>query len=101
MLWATATLGAEVLYDTAHGLFTEWTGVPPGTEHMHTRTNQIAEGLTVLDGAPARDEIERRIAEVAAGRFRRPVSVLGIDGAYVPTRPDCTGGTVPAAAALA
>jgi hypothetical protein len=31
----------------------------------------------------------RRIAEVAAGRFRRPVLVLGIDGAFVPTRPDC------------
>jgi hypothetical protein len=37
--------------------------------------------------APSREEIERRIEERAAGRFRRPVLVLGIDGAYVPTRP--------------
>ena len=55
---------------------------------MHTVTNQVAEGLTVLDVAPSRQEIERRIASVAAGRFRRPVLVLGIDGAYVPTRPE-------------
>jgi len=41
----------------------------------------VAEGLTVLDVMPSRDEIERRIAEVAAGRWRRPVLVLGIDGA--------------------
>jgi hypothetical protein len=37
---------------------------------------------------PSRQEIARRIASVSPGRFRRPVLVLGIDGAYVPTRPD-------------
>src|SRR6267143_4145884 len=62
---------------------------------MHTCTNHVAEGLTVLDVAPSRDEIERRIAEVAAGRFRRPVLVLGIDGAYVPTRPESARGRRP------
>jgi len=41
-----------------------------------------------LDVAPSRDEIERRIEEIAVGRCRRPVLVLGIDGAYVPTRPE-------------
>jgi len=55
---------------------------------MPTMTTQVAEGLTVLDVAPSRQEIERRIASVAPGRLRRPVLVLGIDGAYVPTRPD-------------
>jgi hypothetical protein len=63
---------------------------------MHTMANQVAEGLTVVDVAPPREEITRRVAAVAAGRWRRPVVVLGIDGAYVPTRPDsarqpCTG----------
>jgi hypothetical protein len=62
---------------------------------MHTFTNHVAEGLTVLDVAPSRDEIARRIAEVAAGRFRRPVVVLGIDGAYVPTRPESARGRRP------
>jgi len=85
---AVATLVTEVPYDEAHTLFRDLTGLGLGSERMHTLTNQVAEGLTALDVAPSRDEIARRIAEVAAGRFRRPVMVLGIDGAYVPTRPD-------------
>ena len=39
--------------------------------------------------------IERRIAAVAAESFRRPVVVLGIDGAYAPTRPDSARGRRP------
>jgi hypothetical protein len=81
-------LVTEVPYDTAQALFYDLTGVPFGSERMHTVTNQVAEALTVVDVAPSREEITRRVAAVAAGRFRRPVLVLGIDGAYVPTRPD-------------
>src|SRR5262249_49252112 len=65
-------------------------GVSVGSERMHTVTNHVAERLTVLEVAPARDEIARRITAVAADRWRRPVVVLGIDGAFVPTRPDST-----------
>ena len=92
---AAAKLVTEVPYDEAQRLFGDLTGVGVGSERMHTFTNHVAEGLTVLDVAPSRDEIERRIAEVAAGRFRRPVLVLGIDGAYVPTRPESARGRRP------
>jgi hypothetical protein len=92
---AAAKLVTEVPYDEAQRLFGDLTGVGVGSERMHTFTNQVAEGLTVLDVTPSRDEIERRIAEVAAGRFRRPVLVLGIDGAYVPTRPESARGRRP------
>src|SRR2546429_3232189 len=85
---AAAKMVIAIPYDEAQTLFGDLTGVGMGRERMHTLTNQVAEGLTVLDVAPSRDEIERRIAEVAAGRWRRPVVVLGIDGAYVPTRPE-------------
>jgi uncharacterized protein UPF0236 len=85
---AAAKLVTEVPYDEAHTLLSDLTGVGMGSERMHTLTNQVAEGLTVLDVAPSRQEIERRITSVSVGRFRRPVLVLGIDGAYVPTRPD-------------
>jgi hypothetical protein len=85
---AAANLVMEVPYDTAQALFRDLTGVPFGSERMHTVTNQVAEPLTVLDVAPSREEIKRRVAEVAVGRWRRPVVVLGIDGASVPTRPD-------------
>jgi uncharacterized protein UPF0236 len=88
MQQAAAQLVTEVPYDTAQALFRDLSGVPFGSERMHTLTNQVAAHLTVVDVAPSRPEIERRIAEVAAGHFRRPVMILGIDGAYVPTRPD-------------
>jgi hypothetical protein len=90
-----ATLVTEVPYDEAHTLFSDLTGVGMGSERMHTFTNQVAEGLTVLDVAPSREEIEQRIASVAAGSRRRPVWVLGMDGAYVPMRPDSARGRRP------
>ncbi|MEE8292052.1 MAG: ISKra4 family transposase [Candidatus Tectomicrobia bacterium] len=91
---AVTKLVTEVPYAEAQSLFGELTGVGVGSERMHTVTNRVAEGLSVLDVAPSRAEIERRIAEVATGR-RRPVVVLGVDGAYVPTRPDSARGRRP------
>jgi hypothetical protein len=85
---AAVTLVTEVPYDAAQTWFGALTGVGLGSERMHTVTNPIAEGLTVLDVVPPRNEIAQRIAAVSAGRYRRPVLVLGMDGAYVPTRPD-------------
>ena len=75
------SIADEADYDTAQALFHDLTGVPFGSERMHTVANQEAEGLTVLDVAPSREEIERRIASVSTGRLRRPVMVLGLDGA--------------------
>jgi hypothetical protein len=74
--------------DTAQSLLHALTGVPCGSERLHTVANRVAEGLTGVEVAPAREESERRIASVSPGRLRRPVLVLGIDGASVPTRPD-------------
>ena len=65
------------------------------SERMHAVTRQVAEGLRVVEVAPSREEIDRRVAQVAAGRFRRPVLVLGIDGAFVPTRPESARGRRP------
>jgi hypothetical protein len=92
---AAAKVVIEMPYAEAHTLFHDLTGVSMGSERMHTLTNQVAEGLTVLDVAPSREEIEQRIAQAAAGKWRRPVVVLGIDGAYVPTRPESARGRWP------
>jgi len=92
---ATADLVTELPYETASTMFGNLSGIAVSSERMHTLATQAAEGLTVLDVAPSREEIERRIAEVAQGRFRRPVLVLGIDGAYVPLRPDSARGRRP------
>jgi hypothetical protein len=85
---AAASMAAEVPYDTAHTLFSTLTGVGVGSERIHTFTQQATQGLTVLDVAPSREDIAQRIAQVATGRHRRPVLVLGIDGAFVATRPE-------------
>jgi hypothetical protein len=95
MQHAAAKLVTEVPYDTAQSLCDDLTGMHFGSERLHTVTNHVGAGLTVLDVAPSRQEIERRIASVSAGRFRRPVLVLGIDGAYVPTRPESARGRRP------
>jgi hypothetical protein len=78
---AAAELAIELPYETAATLFGRLSGLSVSSERLHTVTNQVAKGLTVLEVAPSREEIDRRVAQVAAGRFRRPVLVLGIDGA--------------------
>ena len=52
----------EMPYATAQTLFRDLTGVGMGSERMHTVTNQVAEGLTVLEVTLSREERERRIA---------------------------------------
>src|SRR5262245_15448524 len=92
---AAVDLATEVPYETASTLFGRLSGIPVSSERMHTFTHQVAEGLPVVEVAPSREEIERRVAQVAAGRWRRPVLVLGIDGAYVPSRPESARGRRP------
>jgi Uncharacterised protein family (UPF0236) len=92
---AAVDLATEVPYETASRLFGQLSGIAVSSERMHTFTCQAAEGLSVVEVTPSREEIARRVDEVAAGRFRRPVLVLGIDGAYVPSRPESARGRRP------
>jgi uncharacterized protein UPF0236 len=92
---AAAELAIELPYETAATLFGRLSGLSMSSERLHTVTNQVAQGLSVLEVAPSREEIDRLVAQVAAGRFRRPVLVLGIDGAYVPSRPESARGRRP------
>jgi Uncharacterised protein family (UPF0236) len=92
---AAVDLATEVPYETASRLFGQLSGITVSSERMHTFTHQVAEGLSVVEVAPSREKIERRVEQVAAGRFRRPVLVLGIDGAYVPSRPESARGRRP------
>jgi uncharacterized protein (DUF1499 family) len=92
---AAAKLAAEVPYETAQDLFKELTGVGLSTARLHELTNTVAEGLGVLDVAPPRQEVLAKIAAVAAGRRWRPIGVLAIDGAELPTRPEEAKGRRP------
>lgn len=92
---AAVQLTKEVPYETACELFQELTGLPLGAHTAHEVTQAVAEGLTVLDVAPSRQEIIAKIAAVAAGQPWRPILVLAIDGADVPTRPETAKGRRP------
>jgi hypothetical protein len=92
---AAVDLATEVPYETAALLFGRLSGLSVSSERMHTFIHQVAEGLSVVEVAPSREEIAQRVSQVAAGRFRRPVLVLGIDGAYVPSRPESARGRRP------
>jgi hypothetical protein len=92
---AAVKLTKEVPYETACELFEELTGLPLSAHIAHEVTQAVAEGLTVLDVAPSREEIIALIAAVAAGQPWRPILALAIDGADVPTRPETAAGRRP------
>ena len=51
-------------------------------------TGELSHELGVLEVSPTAAEIAHRVAEMAAGKTWRPIMVLAIDGAFVPTRPE-------------
>ena len=92
---AAAQLATAVPYATAQTFFVDLTGVPLGTERMPTLTHQMAADLTVLAVAPSRQAITSTVTTIAAQPCRRPIRVLAIDGAHVPTRPATARGPRP------
>jgi hypothetical protein len=81
----------EMPSETAHSLLRNWSGIEVSVERMHTLSNAMAEGLSVLDVSPDVDDMRAQISTLQTGKWRRPVRVLAIDGAHVPTRPDEAG----------
>ena len=75
MQQAAIDLATETSYESASSLFGRLSGVAVSSERLHTYTHQVAEGLSVLNVAPSRAEMDQRVAQVASSRFRRPVLV--------------------------
>lgn len=88
-------LAAEVAYKRASFLFEKLTGLPFSDHMIHQVVGEVTEGLTVLSASPTASEIEQKITQAAAGKKWRPVVVLSIDGACVPTRPEEAKGRRP------
>ena len=91
---AAARLAAEVPFQTAQELFTQLTGLSLSDHTIHAVAGELSDELGVLDVSPTAAEMARRVAEMAAGQRWRPVLVLAIDGAFVPTRPQEAKGPV-------
>ncbi len=92
---AAVALTKEIPYETACELFEQLTGWPLSVHTAHEVTHAVATGLTVLEVAPTQGAIVAKIAAVAAGQTWRPILVLAIDGAEVPTRPETAKGRRP------
>jgi Uncharacterised protein family (UPF0236) len=92
---AGARLAAEVPFRTAQELFMELTGLSLSDHTLHAVTGDLRREVGVLEVSPTAAEIAQRVAEMAAGKPWRPVMVLAIDGAYVPTRPEHAKGPAP------
>jgi len=73
--------------ETAGALFEELPGLPLSAPTAHEVPQRGAEGLTVLEVAPSREDRLARIAAVAIGQTWWPLVGLAMDGAAVPTRP--------------
>lgn len=86
------TLALETSFERAAELLEETTGVSYSDHMIHEVAQQVAAELTLMDVCPSREEIRARIAQVAEGKSWRPILVLTIDGAHVPTRPESAKG---------
>ena len=83
-----AWLSSELPFETAAEAFSRCTGDTLSTDHVFQTANRIANHLNILDVCPTKEEIAEKISELSAGKFRRPVMMLAIDGAHAPTRPE-------------
>ncbi len=82
-----AKLAADLPYDRAVEHFTELTGIEVSSHFGHKTLNAIGEEATADVVIPDKTEISRRI-EALSDSTERPVMVLAVDGAHMPTRPE-------------
>ncbi len=81
-------LSAEMPYETASETLERCTGIKRSNCHLHEVANEVAADLDILDVCPEKAEILSKINQLADGKFRRPVLMVGIDGAHGPMRPE-------------
>src|ERR1043166_6539827 len=92
---AGASLAAEVPLKTAQELCMALTGLSLSAQTRHAVTGELSPAWGVLEVRPPAAEMAHRVTEMAAGKTWRPVMVLAIEGAVVPTRPEHANGPAP------
>jgi len=92
---AACELALDMPYEQASAYLAKWTDASVSDSVLHDLVGEIGTDVSVLDVCPTRDEICQRIAQVSAGRKWKPILVLALDGADVPTRPETAKGTRP------
>ena len=83
-----AWLTSEMPYEMSSETIKRCTGIDLSNHHSHDVSNEIAQDLDILDVCPGKDEIHSKIEQLSSGKFRRPILMVGLDGAHAPTRPE-------------
>jgi len=78
---------SKMPFEEAAQLFYESTGVSFSDHCMHELFSSFVEDLGPKDVIASADEISRRIEQASSHEKRRPVLVVSVDGAHMPTRP--------------
>ncbi len=91
---AGVKLGLEMPHQRASKLLDELTDASMSDCALHDVLHRTG-SLQVLHVCPDAADIQDRIAQAAAGRKWRPIVVLAIDAAEVPSRPETAKGTRP------
>ena len=91
---AGVKLALEMPHQRASKLLDEFTDASMSDCAIHETLQQTG-SLDVLQVCPEAAEIQDRIAQAAAGRKWRPIVVLAIDAADVPSRPQTAKGPRP------
>ena len=91
---AAAKLALEMPHQRASTLLGELTDASMSDCVLHEVVQQMGQ-VEVLQVCPSAAEIHQRIAAAAEGRKWKPIVVLAIDAAEVPSRPQTAKGTRP------
>jgi len=89
---AAAELAIEVPYAEAATLLGKLTDASISDCNVHEVINEVSSQLKVLDVCPSSQEIRAHVAAAALGKKWKPIVVLAIDAAGVPTRPETAKG---------
>lgn len=81
-----AWLAAEMPYETSREALERCAGIKFSSHHAHDVVNEVAGEIQLLDVCPDKSEIHNKVEALSEGKFRRPVLMIGIDGAHAPTR---------------
>jgi hypothetical protein len=80
-------LASKMPFEESAEQFSSLTGIEIGNHFQHDTLNAVGEFATLELVIPDREEIERRINDVAKSTQSKPILAVGTDGAHMPTRP--------------
>jgi hypothetical protein len=77
---------ARMPFAESAGHFEDLTGIAVGNHFCHETLQSVGEAATLQEVIPNREEIDKRICQADSQAGQKPIMVVTVDGAMVPTR---------------